>query len=55
MIYTVFVCPCCGMRMTLPRNSGQKREKNHVKDIYCIRCRMIQKFAEYRDNELAAL
>lgn len=36
-----YKCPTCGLVMTIPRT--KRRKKGHIKDIYCVRCRQVQK------------
>ena len=52
MIYSVLICPECKLQMTVPRKRCQKRERHHIKDMYCVRCRLVQKFVEHKDTEL---
>ncbi|MBQ3462691.1 MAG: hypothetical protein IJH36_06180 [Clostridia bacterium] len=51
VVYTICVCPECALRMTVPRKKNQLREYHHIKDMYCVRCRLVQKFVEHRDTE----
>lgn len=48
---STFVCPECGSEMPIPRWHGRRREKGHIKDIYCAKCKKIQKFKEYNNKE----
>lgn len=41
-----FICPDCGRRFPIPRKKSNRREKGHVKDIYCPFCREVKKFEE---------
>ena len=50
-VQSIFVCKECGMNIPLPRIHGRQREKNHVKDIYCPRCKKVSKFKEVRYKE----
>lgn len=34
-----FYCSSCGSMTPLPRLRGQQREKYHVKDLWCFKCR----------------
>jgi len=42
-----FYCTECGTDMPLPRVKNQ-REKGHIKDIYCPKCKQIKKFVEVK-------
>ena len=46
-----FVCENCGFIMPLPRDTSNLRELNHIKNLYCPRCKQERKFKEYRDWE----
>jgi len=35
----VYTCPVCGQKMYVPRSHGRRRPKDHVKHMYCVRCR----------------
>lgn len=39
-------CTECGTVMPIPRFKGHKREKNHIKDLWCYRCKKVTKFKE---------
>lgn len=43
-----FHCNECGHVIPLPRDRGQIREYNHIKDIHCIRCDKTTKHTEER-------
>lgn len=43
-----FYCSDCGSTITLPRQKGSQREKNHIKDIYCHHCKKTTKHIEQR-------
>lgn len=44
---TYFQCPECLLEFPIPRKKERRREKGHIKDIYCPKCctttKMIQK------------
>lgn len=44
-----FVCPECGLEMPLSRVKCLRREKGHIKDLYCPTCKKVQKFKEIRN------
>lgn len=46
---SIFVCTSCKTEMPIPRWNKHKREKKHIKDLYCPTCKRIEKFIEYRD------
>ena len=43
---THFYCNDCGTEIPLPRRIGRMRERDHVKDIWCPKCKAIKKFTE---------
>lgn len=51
MTTSLFVCSECGQEMFLPRIHGFQREKGHIKDIYCFKCKDVKKFKEYKYKE----
>lgn len=51
MTTSLFVCSECGQEMFLPRIHGSQREKGHIKDIYCFKCKDVKKFKEYKYKE----
>lgn len=36
---STFYCLRCGNKVPLPRKKGKIREKHHLKQIYCIKCK----------------
>ena len=46
-----FVCPNCENILPLPRNKSLKREKNHIKDLYCFCCKKDVKATEIRNGD----
>ena len=49
-----FFCPRCGQEsIPLARKIGQKREKHHLKMLYCYHCKMTLNHVECRDEEEA--
>lgn len=40
-------CSKCGCIMPIPRKRGQLRADNHIKHMYCPRCKEIQAFVEH--------
>ena len=46
-----FVCPDCNkVILMLPRNHN-RREKGHIKDLFCPWCKDVRKCLEIRDME----
>ena len=39
-------CVECGATFPLPRKKAQKRETNHIKDLYCYKCMRKTKHVE---------
>jgi hypothetical protein len=37
--YSSFYCTQCTNKISLPRKQSRQREKNHLKNIYCIKCK----------------
>lgn len=46
-----FICPECGNVFPLPRKKGSKRNKGHIKDLYCVDCNKIVKTTEIRSGD----
>ena len=46
MFESKLVCKKCGAVMWIPRRIGYKREKHHIKDLWCFKCKAIEKFEE---------
>lgn len=51
MELSMFVCPHCGNTFPLMRYHGKRREKGHIKDIWCPYCKDNRKFLEIRKND----
>ena len=47
-----FHCPDCDMVMSVPRFDHRRREKDHIKDLYCPRCKGVKKMVE---NEIRTM
>ncbi len=43
------ICSNCGNKMTISREVKSQREKYHIKDLYCIKCKEVTKHIEVRD------
>ena len=39
-----YICPNCGQKMYVPRI--RSRERGHIKDMWCARCKGITKFVK---------
>ena len=37
-------CPDCNCIMYVPRKKARKREEEHIKDLYCVKCKEVKKF-----------
>lgn len=46
MDLSMLICPECGKSFPIMRNHGQRRERGHVKDIWCPYCKADRKFKE---------
>ena len=42
-------CENCNNIFPIPRNKGQLRNKKHIKDIYCIKCKKITKHLNIKE------
>lgn len=52
--YTIsyFVCPVCNNIFPIPRKKSRKRNKGHIKSLYCIYCGEIVKTTEIRTGDI---
>lgn len=50
---TISECRCteCGTIVTVPRNHGKQREKNHTKTMWCWKCQKETDHKELKYNE----
>ena len=46
-----FVCPECGNVIPLPRKKSSKRNKGHIKDLFCVFCNNVVKTTEVREKD----
>ena len=46
-----FVCPECGNMLPLPRKKARRREKGHIKDLFCVFCNKVVKTTEVRQGD----
>ena len=46
-----FICPCCGNSLPLARKKSCKRNKGHIKDLFCVYCNKIVKTVEVRQGD----
>lgn len=46
-----FICPECGNSFPLPRSKNVKRNRGHVKDLYCFYCNKVVKTTEIRSGD----
>lgn len=47
-----FVCPECGNKFPIPRPKSMRREKRHVKDLWCPFCKKTVKTIEYKPRDI---
>lgn len=52
-VYSSFICPECGLRMTIPRRRSRKRAEGHIKTMYCAKCNEVRDFVENNMRTLA--
>ena len=46
---SAFYCQKCGDKIILPRKKNLRRERGHVKHIYCIKCKEVTPHNEVRE------
>lgn len=46
---STFKCEECGNTIPLPRGNHKQREKNHIKHVYCIKCKKETAHIEKRE------
>lgn len=46
MEYRDYICPVCGLRLTIPRPAGRLRGEGHVKHMFCVLCGLVTGFTE---------
>ena len=54
MYISLLRCGECGSVFPRPRMKHARREKGHIKDIWCYKCGMITKFKE-NENEKSGI
>ena len=47
-----FICPNCGNKFSLPRAKSMRREKGHIKDLWCPYCKEVVKTMEVRPQDM---
>lgn len=47
-----FICPKCGGTFPLPRAKSMRRNKGHIKDLWCPFCKEIVKTKEVRNIDM---
>lgn len=45
-----FICQECGNVFPLPRQTSKQRKNNHIKDLWCPKCKKIVKTVEMKQN-----
>jgi predicted RNA-binding Zn-ribbon protein involved in translation (DUF1610 family) len=43
-------CPECGNTLTIHRKRSKMREKNHVKHVYCYKCKEVTGHVEVKED-----
>ncbi len=46
-----FICQECGNGFPLPRQNNRKRNKRHIKDLWCPHCKKVVKTTELREDD----
>lgn len=41
-----FICDCCGTRMTAYKKSNKLTKPNHIKHMYCYKCKKDMPFRQ---------
>lgn len=51
--YTIsyFICPECGNSLPLPRKKSKKRDKGHIKTLFCVYCGKVTETIEVRKGD----
>lgn len=44
-------CTVCGTEFCIQRRIAVLKEKNHIKDLYCYKCKKVTKFIENKERE----
>ena len=47
-----FICPECSGAFPLPRQKSWRREKGHIKDLWCPYCKKVVKTVEVRPKDI---
>lgn len=47
---TYLTCPECGNVTTIHRKRSRMREKNHIKHMWCFRCKEVTGHIEVKDD-----
>ena len=47
IVISILKCQDCGSNFPIPRKTCQLREKEHIKDIWCYKCKHITKYIEH--------
>ena len=50
-VISYFICPECGKSFPLPRKRSKKRDKGHIKDLFCVFCGKVVKTTEVREGD----
>lgn len=50
-VISYFICPDCGNTLPLPRKKSKKRDKGHIKDLFCVFCGDVVKTTEVRSGD----
>jgi hypothetical protein len=45
-VISTLVCRDCGSKFPIPRKSCSLRERGHIKDLWCYKCKRVAKFVE---------
>jgi len=49
-IISILVCSCCKGEFPIPRRKSHRREKDHIKTLYCPVCKTEREFTEYNER-----
>ena len=48
-----FYCQSCGCKLSLPRKKSSRRERGHIKTMWCPTCQCEQDFIEVRAEDFS--
>ena len=49
---STFICSNCNAYIPLPRLIKRQKEREHIKHIWCYKCKEVRGFIEYRECDI---